>query len=135
MKKVFRNSRLIAVAFLTIFSASAKSNDTTTYNPGVSAVLKFAGLVKNNPVFELNVAGNTGENDYVISITDIYGNMIYNEKIKAETFTKRFLLDAEELGDEKLYFKILNKKTAKTVVYEIGSNTTYTSETTVNLVQ
>lgn len=136
MKKIFRNSRLIAVAFLTIFAGTvANASDSAKLNPSLPAELKYAGMFRNNPVFELNVNGSQGEDTYTISITDTDGNVLYSERIKAEKFSKQFLLNIEELGEEKLLFKVQSRKNNKTAVYEIGRHTRYVSETTVSLVQ
>lgn len=134
MKKIFRNSRIIAVAFLTVFSVAANATDSARVNPAVPAELKYAGMLKENPVFELSVDGGEPD-DYIISIADVNGTRLYTEKIKADKFTKRFLLNSEELGDEKLYFTVYSKKSNQSAVYEISSNTRYISETTVNLVK
>lgn len=133
MKKIFRNSKLIAVAFLTLFAVNAKAVNAEPVNPVVPAALKYAGMVKENPVFELIVDGQ--QDDYIISITDANGNKIYGERIKGDKFTKRFLLNTEELGDEKLLFTVYSRNNNKSAVYEISSNTRYINETTVNLVK
>lgn len=134
MKKIFRNSKLIAVAFMTIFSVAAKANGPVHPLPVFPAELKYAGMLKDNPVFELNVNG-TETDDYLISISDVNGNRIYSERIRSDKFTKRFLLNTDELGDEKLFFSIYSKKNNKSAVYEISSNTRYINETTVSLVK
>ncbi|MFZ9386993.1 MAG: hypothetical protein ACO25B_03860 [Chitinophagaceae bacterium] len=136
MKKIIRNSRFIALAFLTIFSAvSATATDSTRENPGVTTELKFAGMIKNDPVFELQVTGNSEEEDYIITINDRFGNRLYSETIRAEKFTKKFMLVAEEIGDEKLYFSVFCKKDNKATVYEISSVYRQISEMTVNRIQ
>lgn len=132
MKKIIRNSRIIAVAFLTVFSFAAKANDPGKSNSAVPAELKYAGMFRSNPVFELNVAGTQGEDTYTISITDANNNVLYTERIKAEKFTKQFLLNFEELGEEKLLFRVQSRKNNKAALYEIGCSTRYVSETTVN---
>ena len=134
MKKIFRNSRILVIAFLTIFAATAQATDSVNHTPVLPAELKYAGMLKENPVFELSV--NAAEaDDYLISISDENGIRLYAEKIRGDKFTKRFLLNAEELGEDKLYFTVYSKKNNKSAVYEISSNTRYISETTVNLVQ
>lgn len=135
MKKIIRNSRIIAVAFLTVFSIAAKASDPGIANLAVPAELKYAGMFRNNPVFELNVAGSNGEDTYLISITDADNNVLYTERIKAEKFIKQFLLNFDELGEEKLLFKVQSKKSNQTAIYEIGCSTRYISETTVNQIK
>ncbi len=136
MKKIFRNSRLIAVAFLTIFSAtSSNAMDSIRVKEAVPAELKFAGMLKNNPLFQLNITGNQDQDDFTILIGDSQGNILYRENIKAETFSKKFLLNTEELGDETLYFTITSRKTRKELVYEISSANRYVSEVIINQVK
>ena len=101
--------------------------------PVVPAALKYAGMLNENPVFELSVNGES--DDYIISISDVNGNRFYSERIKGDKFTKRFILNKEELGEDKLFFTVYSRNNNKSAVYEISSNTRYTSETTVNLVQ
>ena len=123
MKKIFSNNRLIAIAFLTIFSVGlstiAVANDK---NPVVPVELKYTGLIKNNPLFELNFNGSPEQNSFTIIISDEYGNSFYRENIKGETFTKKFLLNTDEIGDENLRFEIFCNKTKKSVLYVVNRN-------------
>ncbi len=137
MKKIFRNSRIIAVSFLTFFSATAASqaSDSSGIKPAIASELKFAGMIQNDPLFELRITGAPGQDDYIISITDNQGNNLYRENIKAENFTKKFLLNTGELGDETLTFEIISRKTRQVVRYEVSSKDRYVNETTVNLVK
>ncbi|HUR65258.1 MAG TPA: hypothetical protein VMZ03_02820 [Chitinophagaceae bacterium] len=136
MKKIFRNNRLIAVAFLTVFSAGATlANDSSRIGQAVPAELKFAGMVNNDPLFVLNISGTQGNDDFVITISDDQGNTLYKENIRTESCTKKFLLNSEELGDAMLRFEISSRKTKTKVLYEVSSKNRYTQETIVRLVQ
>lgn len=136
MKKIIRNSRIIAVAFLTFFSATlTQASDSSGKKPAIAAELKFAGMIQHDPLFELRITGAPGQDDYIISIVDNQGNNLYRENIKAENFTKKFLLNADELGDETLTFEIISRKTRQVVRYEVSSRGRYVNETTVNLVK
>ncbi len=136
MKKIFRNNRLIAVAFLTLFTgAAAMAHPYATTNPVVPVELKFAGMVKNNPVFELVIGDSQVEDLYTVTIADTYGNVLYSERFKTETLSKKFLLKTEELDGEKLFFKVSSRNNNKTAVFEIQSSSKLVSETTVNLIQ
>lgn len=122
MKKIFRNSRLIAVAFLTLFAASTtKADDSIRLKSAVPAELRFAGMIYNDPLFELRVAGDPHQDDFTVSISDYQGNVLYRENIRSATFSKKFLLNSEELGDEPLLVEIISRKTRKSLVYEIKS--------------
>jgi hypothetical protein len=136
MKKILRNSRLIAVAFITFFSTTAiHAGDSSIVKSAVPAELRYAGMVNNDPLFILEVAGNNEHDDFIIRISDKQGNNLYRENIKAENFSKKFLLNTEELGDETLLFEIISRKSNKSVIYEVTSKGRFVNETTVNLVR
>jgi hypothetical protein len=136
MKKVFRNSRLIAIAFLTMFSTSnMQAADSIRIKPGVTAELRYAGMLNEDPLFVLEVTGSPDQDDFLIRISDKQGNNLYKENIKAAQFSKKFLLNSEELGDETLVFEIFSRKSNRSVVYEVSSRGRFINETTINLVK
>ena len=122
MKKVFNNNRLIAIAFFTVFSiATAPVAIANNSNPALPVELKFLGNnVNNQPVFQLNFFGNAEENDFTITIRDDYGNSLFSENIKGEVFSKKFLLNTEEIGDAAVRFEITGRKSQKTIVFEVN---------------
>ncbi|MBK9571173.1 MAG: hypothetical protein IPQ06_12205 [Chitinophagaceae bacterium] len=121
MKKIFNNNRLIALAFFTVFSvATSPAVMAHDKNPSVPVEMKFAGLLNNQPMFQLSFYGNAQQDEFTISIRDENGNSLYRENIKGENFTKKFLLNTDEIGDDTLLFEILSKKTGKTVVYSVN---------------
>ncbi len=124
MKKIFRNNRIIAIAFMTLFSA------TTFATPkgeepaqDVPVSLSYAGSIQEQPMFELSFYGNKENDDFTIIISDTWGNRLYRENIKAENFIKKFLLNTEEIGDETLTFEVISNKTGKKVQYEVNRYT------------
>ena len=136
MKKIFNNNRLIAIAFFTIFSvAIAPAAMAGEKNPVVPVEMKFTGLIKNQPVFQLNFTGNSEQNEFTIIISDEYGNSLYSENIKGENFTKKFLLNTDEIGDNTLLFKILSNKTKQSVTYEVNRNTRLVQDVEINVVK
>ena len=136
MKKIFNNNRLIAIAFFTIFTlAIAPAAMAGEKNPVVPVEMKFTGLFKNQPVFQLNFTGNSEQNEFTIIISDEYGNSLYSENIKGENFTKKFLLNTDEIGDNTLLFKILSNKTKQSVTYEVNRNTRLVQDVEINVVK
>ncbi|MGB3088335.1 MAG: hypothetical protein WBB20_00095, partial [Chitinophagaceae bacterium] len=69
-------------------------------------------------------------NEFTISITDEYGNSLYREKIKGEVFSKKFLLNTDEIEDNTLRFEIFCNSTKKSVVYEINPQSRYVQNLT-----
>ena len=126
MKKIFSNNRLIAIAFFTVFSVAAAPFAMATdssHNRVMPVELKLVGNINNQPIFQLSYAGNTEQDEFTIFIRDEDGNSLYRENIKSENFTKKFLLNRDEIGDGTLRFEIYSKRFNKTVVYEINRNT------------
>ncbi len=121
MKKIFRNNRIIAIAFMTVFSATAfavpKTGET---EKDVPVSLSYAGTIQEQPLFQLSFYGNKENDDFTITIRDEWGNRLYRENIKAENFSKKFLLNTEEISDETLTFEIISNKTGKKVQYEVN---------------
>jgi hypothetical protein len=120
MKKIFRNSRLIAIAFFTVFTGTAASSAPANTSYDVPVEFKFIGSINNQTIFQLNISGNDLPNDYTLIIRDENGNNIYRENIKAGNFSKKFLFNKEELGDDTLQFEVFCRNTGKSVVYEIN---------------
>ncbi len=121
MKKIFRNNRIIAIAFMTVFSATAFAVPKTGEpEKDVPVSLSYAGNIQEQPLFQLSFYGNKENDDFTITISDEWGNRLYRENIKAENFSKKFLLNTEEIGDETLTFEIISNKTGKKVQYEVN---------------
>ncbi|MBI1341313.1 MAG: hypothetical protein GC171_00105 [Terrimonas sp.] len=120
MKRIFKNNRVLVIAFFTAFTVSAITG--TAQEPGKSlpVSLTYAGSLHDQPLYKLSVAGNTQLDQFAVSILDANGNLLYSENIKAEHFTKSFLLNTDEIGDDNLYFEITSKKTKESVTYEIN---------------
>jgi hypothetical protein len=121
MKQIFRNNRLIAIALLTVFSLATAPVFANGGGKETATQLNYVGTINNHQMFQLNVTGDEVNNEFTILIKDEFGNQIYKENIKSENFTKKFLFDSEELNSASLHFEVLNKKTKKSVVYEISS--------------
>ena len=133
MEKIFRNNRLIVLAFFTAFSVASAPEAIASDNNGTIPVeMKFMGYIKNQLLFKLNFAGNAEHNEFTIIIRDEKNNTLYRENIKGEIFSKSFLLNADEIGDDKLQFEIISKKSKESVVYEVNKHTRVEEEMTVS---
>ncbi|MDZ4795050.1 MAG: hypothetical protein SGI83_12285 [Bacteroidota bacterium] len=129
MKKILNNNRLIAIAFFTVFSlAMSPSVMASGIKPAVPVELKFAGLVNEQPVFQLVFAGSPEQDDFTVIIKDEFGYTLYKENIKGENFTKKFLLNTDEIGDNNVRFEIYCNKTKKSVAYDVNRNTRMVQE-------
>jgi hypothetical protein len=121
MKKIFRNKRVIIIAFFTVFSitrgpaAFAKGGGDS-----LPVELKFIGNLNNQLLLQLNFAGNADENEFTILIKDHEENTIFMENIKGENFYKKFLLNSDEIGDNTIRFEVIGKKSGKSVVFDVN---------------
>lgn len=135
MKKIFKNNRLIAIAFLTVFSVVAapfaQASDSSNHRV-MPVELKLIGNINNQPLFQLSFAGTAEQDEFTIVIRDEDGNSLYRENIKAESFTKKFLLNTDEIGEGTLRFEVTSKKYSKTTVYEVNRNTRQVEDLVVN---
>ena len=120
MEKIFKNKRLILIAFFTAFSVASVSATDKDSHKTIPVEMKFMGYIKNQLLFKLNFAGTPEHNEFTIIIRDDQKNMLYRDNIKGEIFSKSFLLNSEEIGDDSLQFEIINKKTKESVVYEVN---------------
>jgi hypothetical protein len=122
MEKIFRDKRLIMIAFFTAFSVASVSAADNESHKTIPVEMKFMGYIKNQLLFKLNFAGTPEHNEFTIIIRDDQNNMLYRDNIKGEIFSKSFLLNTDEIGDDSLQFEIINKKTKESVVYEVNRN-------------
>jgi hypothetical protein len=132
MKKIFNNSRLIAIAFFTVFTAAAAPAALANSSKELPVELKFISNINNQSIFQLKISGNTLQDDFTLIIRDPSGNSIYRENIKAENFSKKFLFDTEELGDDTLQLEVYCRKTNKSVVYSIQRQTRYVEDVVIS---
>jgi hypothetical protein len=81
-------------------------------------------------VFQLAI--NSAEvKDFAISVKDQFGEVLYTEKVKVKTYTRKFQLDTENLGDAVLRVEVKSGKN-KPDVFKINRNTRYFEETSVS---
>jgi hypothetical protein len=129
MKSKIKNYGTIAlfVAF-SLMATVSWANDGRNDTPAVS--LKYIGLVQNQPMFQLDL-NSVEETDFYVSIKDQDGRVIYNEKIKAKTFTRNFRLDTDSLDDAILKVEVRDGN-KKPEVFTINRNTRYYEETSIS---
>lgn len=127
--KNFRSGLLMAIALVSVFSAAAVAAEKN--NPGDSVVpveIKFAGLINQQPVFQLVFDGTSPQDEYTISIQDELGTTLYRERAKGNQFSRSFLLNTDELGDQNLRFNIYSSQTKQSVSYEVNRNSRFVQD-------
>ncbi|MBE2231037.1 MAG: hypothetical protein IAE96_10365 [Chitinophagaceae bacterium] len=133
MNKNFMNIRVLTIALVTLFTTSFAGNaNAGEKKPALPAEIRYVGKVENSPVFELNIPSTGVKDDYVISVKDEYGNTLHAENIKADGFTKKFMLALEDNTEYTIQFVIHSKNTKRSVLYTINNNTRTTEEVVVS---
>jgi len=94
------------------------------------AELKYIGVLKNQPVFQLDL-NSAQEEEFIISIRDQFSELLYTEKVRAKMFTRKFLLDTENLGDAVLSVEVRSGKN-KPETFTINRNTRVIEETSIS---
>jgi hypothetical protein len=60
---------------------------------------------------------------------------LYRENIKGTSFTKKFLVNTEELEDAELKFEVSSRNYEKPVVFEVNKQYSYTEGVVVNKIK
>jgi hypothetical protein len=132
MEKIFRNKKVILIAFFTAFSVASVPVMANNSNKTIPVEMKFMGYIKNQLLFKLNFAGTPENNEFTVVIRDDQNNILYRDNIKGENFSKSFLLNTDEIGDDNLQFEVINKKTKESVVYEVNRNSGAKEDLTIS---
>jgi hypothetical protein len=132
MEKIFRNKKIILIAFFTAFSVASVPAKAGNGNKTIPVEMKFMGYIKNQLLFKLNFAGTPENNEFTVVIRDDQNNILYRDNIKGENFSKSFLLNTDEIGDDNLQFEVINKKTKESVVYEVNRNSGIKEDLTIS---
>ena len=128
MKTKIKNFGTIALVVALSFTATVSwAFDGTKDTPVVS--LKYLGLVQNQPMFQLDL-NSVEETDFYVSIKDQYGQVIYNEKIKAKNFTRNYRLNTSV--DDAILKVEVREGNKKPEVFTINRNTRYYEETNIS---
>lgn len=130
MKTKIRNYGTVALfVALSLTTTAVMATGRQGEKPG--AELKYIGNINDRPVFQLDLNGTQVEN-YSISIKDEYGEVLYNEKIKAKSLTRKFQLDTDELGDAILRVEVKSYNGSKPEVFKINRETHFVEENSVS---
>ena len=104
---------------LTFSLASAESfANNKSDNP---VELKYLGSVDNQPVFLLNLNNNDAD-EFVITLKDKSGNVLYSEEVKGKEISRKYRLNTDEAASE-ITFEVNRKKDKTKIVYAVTRST------------
>jgi hypothetical protein len=96
-----------------------KANDSISV-PALPVELKYAGMIKNDPLFCVQIRSfDTGER-FTLNISDEDGNRLFQGTMHG-TMEKYFRLNVEELGDQLLSFEIGSNKSKRKLLYQANA--------------
>jgi hypothetical protein len=131
MKTVMINYKKIAIALATVLTLGLSSTAFAANTNETPAELKFVGKVKNLPLFQLNL-NNSDNSNYVVTVKDAEGNVLFSEKLTGEKISRTYKLDTEDaemIGGTT--FEVTNGKTKNTSVYKITNSVRFVTDVEV----
>jgi len=136
MKKVMNSNKAIIIAIVAVFSlAFANPVMAMDKNPDPEVKVKYLGIQKSNPVFEVNISKAETEK-FVITIRNAAGIILFTEKLTGTNITRMYRIDTkEEIEEGGLRFEVKTVSTNKTEVYMAGISESITREMAVNKIQ
>jgi hypothetical protein len=129
MKTRIKDYGTIALFLLFSFIGTVTlANDEKKDPPGVQ--LRYIGLLKDQPLFQLDLNSVQVE-EFTISVRDQFNEILYTERVKVKAFTRKFLLNTDDLGDAVLRVEVKSRKN-KPDVFTINRSTRFVEETSIS---
>lgn len=132
MKTLLINTRILAIAFASVFAVAFTSPVLAAEKDPAPVELKYLGQLRNQPLFELTF-NNEENTEFLVVIRDEFRNVLYKETVKAGVTSRKYALNTDDLGDISIQFEITGKQTDKTIVYEVNKNSRFVEDMTVKL--
>ncbi|MEP6596283.1 MAG: hypothetical protein ABJA71_10070 [Ginsengibacter sp.] len=133
MKRFISRSKIIAMAFALTFSLGSVENFAQdTNNKSDNPVeLTYIGNVNNQPQFQLKLNNNEA-GEFVITIKDLSGNVLYSEVATGKLFSRKYLLNIDEMGVSEIRFEVSSKKSNSKTVYAVSTTSRVVEDVAVN---
>ena len=107
----------VVAAFMLSFSTAPVNNDTNASE----MQLQFVGKVENLPVFRLAL-NNAVASDYLVSIKDANGDVLFRETLHGKNIARIYKLDTESAEQiSGTTFEVQNKETTVSTTYKISN--------------
>ncbi|HEY0679888.1 MAG TPA: hypothetical protein VGD17_16505 [Chitinophagaceae bacterium] len=135
MKNAIKHFGTLAVILSLVLASSTASianNDKIKDSSPIE--FRFIGKIEQQPVYQLNIHNADGD-EFTVSFTDRSGTVLYSGVTKSEVLTQRFLINAEEVGDEVLTVSIVSRKSGKSYIYTIKRSQSIVEENIVQRVK
>ncbi|MEP6617341.1 MAG: hypothetical protein ABJA57_12210 [Ginsengibacter sp.] len=128
MQKVMNNSVILAMALMVTFTlasvqteAKNKPEDSLKSKTESPVEFKYIGKMNNQPLFQLNF-NNVESSDFIITLTDQTGAVIYDEKISGKDLSRKYMLNLDEIDASEVKFLIKNKTNNSATNFTVKRN-------------
>jgi hypothetical protein len=115
MKRTIKSAALGLVALVTVNFASA-----TPYNN--AAELKLVGRNNNQPLYQLNI-NNATEQEVIVIVKDVHGEVLHYEVVKGANISRTFLLTVDENETADLRVEVINRNSKSKSILEFADST------------
>ena len=117
---------ITAITLLLSNIAQANALDPIEKISNAVAEIEYAGKINNQPAFRLVIKSSDVE-DYIITIKEDDGEILFRERLKGSQISRTYKLDAEDLNRiSGTTFEITNRATNITTTYKINTLTSFT---------
>ncbi|MCP9749632.1 hypothetical protein [Ferruginibacter sp. HRS2-29] len=128
----FKAARFIAIVFAAV---ALVSNPVSAGTPGEDTVEKplvvtYLGTVNAQPLFQVDL-NNASADDLTLVLENEAGDVLYTQKIKETSFTKKIQLDTNET-EINLNLYVYSAKNKTKQVYQINKITRVVDDVVVN---
>lgn len=128
-----RNSSFLVVLFCLLSmnfipaSVRAQEGDQPNANP---VEIKYIGTKDGKMCFQVDF-DNQNEDNYNIAIKDQDGFVFFKDQFSDKKFSKKFLVDTNELGSSTIVFSFKSQKTKQPLVYQVNTSTRVVNDVVV----
>ena len=122
-------SAIIALALMATFTlastqkteAKNRIEDSLKSKTESPVEFKYMGKMNNQPLFQLNL-NNAVSGEYIITLTDQTGAVIYDERVAGKDLSRKYMLNLDEIDASEIRFVIKNKNDNSVTNFTVKRN-------------
>ena len=70
--------------------------------------------------------------EFVITLKDLSGGVIYSEKVKGKLISRKYRLNTDEIGISEIRFEVSSKRSNTKTVYSVSSTSRVVEDVVIN---
>lgn len=109
----------------------APAQSFISYAAKNSVEFKYVGTTNDQPVFQLNLNNNELA-EFVVTLKDHSGNVLYTETVSGKQISRRYRLDTDEIDANDIKVEVSNRKDNSKTVYTINRNRRVVEDVVIN---